>query len=176
MLIRRERPTDVGVVREIVDAAFRSADTVGEPIEVTLLDLLRASGDWLPPLSLVAEDSSGAVVGHVVCSRGWIAETEVVGLGPIAVRPDQQGCGVGSALMHAVVAAAEALDVAAVVLLGSTEYYPRFGFVPGSSVGVESPEARWGDHFQLRLLTASADAPRGAFRYAQPFRDIEGAE
>lgn len=167
MLIRRETAADVVEVRAVVDAAFRDGDD--EPVEVRLLDLLRDGDDWLPRLSLVAEAADGAVAGHVVCTRAWVGEVEVVGLGPIAVRPDLQGGGVGRALVHAVVAAAEALDVPAVGLLGSTAYYPRFGFVPGSSVGVVSPEPAWGDHFQVRLL---GGRPEGAFRYAAPFREI----
>ena len=172
VLVRREQYADVLVVREVVDAAFREEGADDEPIEVTLLDLLRASQEWIPALSLVAEAPDGSIAGHVVCTRGWIGDVEVVGLGPIAVRPDLQRRGIGSALMHAVVAATEALDVPAVVLLGSTDYYPRFGFVPGTSIGITAPEPRWGDHFQVRLLCARDSAPRGPFRYAQPFRDI----
>ena len=170
VLVRRETPADVTAVRAVVAAAFLEEPGV-EPVEVRLLDRLRECADWLPPLSLVAVTAEGEIAGHVVCTRGWIGDAEVVGLGPLAVRPDLQRRGVGSALVHAVLAAAEALDVPAVALLGSTVYYARFGFVPGSAVGVESPEPAWGDHFQVRPLVP--DAPRGAFRYAAPFRDLE---
>lgn len=170
MLVRRETPANVPAVRALVAAAFEEEPGV-EPVEVRLLDKLRESPDWLPALSLVAVTAEGAVAGHVVCTRGWVGDVEVAGLGPLAVRTDLQRRGVGSALVHAVVAAAEALGVPAVALLGSPDYYGRFGFVPGSRVGVGSPEPAWGDHFQVRLLVA--DAPRGAFRYAAPFRDLE---
>ena len=170
MLVRRETPADVPAVRALVAAAFEEEPGV-EPVEVRLLDRLRECADWLPALSLVAVTPEGAVAGHVVCSRGWVGDAEVVGLGPLAVRPDLQRGGIGSALVHAVVAAAEALDMPAVALLGSPDYYGRFGFVPGSHVGVGSPEPAWADHFQVRLLVA--DPPRGTFRYAAPFRDLE---
>ena len=172
MLIRRETPADVTDVRAVVRAAFDREQSSSEPVEVRLLDRLRASREWMPALSLVAESPAGLVEGHVVCTRAWIDDVEVVGLGPLAVRPDSQRDGVGSALMHAVLAAAEALETPAVVLLGSPAYYSRFGFRPGRVAGVEPPEPAWGDHFQVRLNVPSAGAPRGRFRYAAPFADL----
>jgi len=172
VLIRRETPADVPEVRAVVGAAFDVPQSSAEPAEVQLLDRLRTSPEWIPALSLVAESPAGRVEGHVVCTRAWIADVEVVGLGPLAVRPDRQRSGVGSALMHAVLAAAEALGTPAVALLGSTAYYSRFGFRPGRVVGVEAPEPGWGDHFQVRLYVPSASAPRGLFRYAAPFADL----
>lgn len=44
--------------------------------------------------------------------------SSALGLGPLAVRPDQQGQGVGQALMHAVLGAADALGKPFVALLG----------------------------------------------------------
>lgn len=170
MLVRRETADDVPAVREVVRAAFAGPGG-GEPVEVRLLDRLRTGQEWRPELSLVAEAADRSVAGHVVCSRAWVGEREVVGLGPLAVRPDRQRRGVGSALVHAVVGAAEALDVEAVVLLGSTDYYPRYGFVAGTSVGIVPPEPAWGEHFQARLL-GTRPHPRGAFRYARAFHDL----
>jgi len=56
-----------------------------------------------------------------------------------------------------------------VALLGDPAFYGRFGFVPGRSLGVEAPDASWGDHFQARPLTAYDDSLRGGFTYADPF-------
>jgi putative acetyltransferase len=173
MLIRREADADVAQVHALVADAFRQPGSGAAPVEVTLLEALRAGPDWLPPLSLVAEGPAGDVVGHVVCSRAWIGDAEVVGLGPLAVRPGEQGRGVGSALMHAVVGAAEALDVPVVALLGSTTYYARFGFRPAHRLGIDSPDPAWGDHFQARLLVPPSAAPRGRFRYASPFTRMD---
>jgi len=175
MLIRRETASDVPGVRALVAAAFGGSPT--EPAttdEVRLIDLLRAGPDWLPTLSLVARTPDGDLAGHVVCTRAWIADVEVVGLGPLAVRPDQQGRGVGSALVHAVLGAAEAGGAPVVGLLGSTVYYARFGFRPASTFGIESPQAAWGDHFQARLFVPPDRAPRGAFRYAAAFGQLGG--
>jgi putative acetyltransferase len=128
----------------------------------------------VPALSLVAEsapDGSGSVISHVVCTEGAIGDAVALGLGPIGVLPGHQADGVGAALMHAVLGAADALGYPAVVLLGHTGYYPRFGFVPGRSIGIEPTDPAWGEHFQARRLAAWTPATRGTFRYAAPFDD-----
>ncbi|MDI9917414.1 hypothetical protein [Rhodococcus sp. IEGM 1379] len=70
--------------------------------------------------------------------------------------------------MHAVIGAVDALDVPLLALLGSTEHYPRFVFVTSAEVGIQSPEAEWGNHFQIRTLSTHQT---GTFRYATPFND-----
>lgn len=94
---------------------------------------------------------------------------KAIGLGPLAVLPDAQRTGVGAALMHAALAAADALGYPVVVLLGHRDYYPRFGFVPASTLGIVPGEPAWGDHFQARTLSAWSPALAGTFHYASPF-------
>lgn len=165
MIIRREKPEDVGTVHAVHEKAF------GRDFESVLLRGLRGDPGWVPELSLVAE-VDGRVVGHVVSTRGLLGERrDVVGLGPIGVEPGSQRGGVGSALMYASIAAADALGMAAVVLVGDPGFYGRFGFVPASRFGVEAPEAEWGDYFQLRTLHAYDPGLGGRFVYAGPFTE-----
>lgn len=166
MLIRRETPADASRIDEVHRQAFAG------PVEAGLVHALRADAGWVPALSLVAEDAGGAVVGHVIGTEGALGSTPVVGLGPIGVLPGVQRTGVGSALMHAIIAATDALDYPLVALLGHLDYYPRFGFVPASSVGVTAPEPKWGDHFQARTLATWHAGLRGAFSYAAPFQAL----
>ncbi|MFC7241098.1 GNAT family N-acetyltransferase [Catellatospora aurea] len=168
VLIRRETPADVDVIRSVTEAAFGPLYAPGPAPEPGLVDQLRADAGWLPELSLVAE-VGGEVVGHVVCTRGRVGDTPALGLGPLSVRPDQQRSGVGSALMHAVLGAADALGEPLVVLLGDPGYYGRFGFRQAEQFGVLAPEAEWGVHFQARPLTGYDPAVRGVFTYAEPF-------
>ncbi|TSD49149.1 N-acetyltransferase [Rhodococcus sp. KBS0724] len=169
MYIRRESPSDRDAVYSLLGAAFADQAPPGElPFEIELTRQLFASDEYLPKLSLVAE-IDGEVAGFVIGTRGWVGKVEAVGLGPLAVTPENQRSGVGSALMHAVIGAADALDVPLLALLGSTEYYPRFGFVTSTKVGIESPEAEWGAHFQIRTLAAHTTDQVGTFKYAAPF-------
>ncbi|GAA0465120.1 N-acetyltransferase [Actinoplanes capillaceus] len=177
MIIRRETAADVGAIRAVTAAAFARPhfreplpDGV-EPDEAPLVGRLRADEGWLPALSLVAV-VDGAVVGHVVCTRGRVGAAPALGLGPVSVHPDHQRRGVGSALMHAVLGAAEALDEPLVVLLGDPAYYSRFGFRPAADHGIEPPVAEWAPHFQARPLSAHDPSVRGVFTYAAPFNDL----
>ena len=73
--------------------------------------------------------------------------------------------------MHALIAVAEAAGERLVALLGSPDYYRRFGFVPSSELGIAPPNPAWGEHFQARLL--SRRARHGTFRYAAPFGGVD---
>src|SRR5687768_1189389 len=73
MLIRRELPGDVEAIRAVIAAAF-DPQGAATPVEVGLVDELRASDAWLPALSLVAIRPDGKLVGHVVCTRARIGE------------------------------------------------------------------------------------------------------
>jgi putative acetyltransferase len=161
-------PEDIAAIRAVTAAAF-AVPGEGDPAEAPLVDWLRASPAWLPALSLVAVDSDGAIVGHVVCSRGRVGPAPVLALGPLSVRPESQRQGVGKALMHAVLGAADAVDEPLVVLLGSTGYYPKFGFRSAGEYGISPKYPEWVPHFQVRTLTAYDPGVRGEFAYPEPF-------
>lgn len=172
MLIRQETAADHDRVDAVHRGAFGDPAVPTDPAEVRLVRELREDAGYIPSLSLVAEDTNGSVVGHVICTRGHLDAGRAVGLGPLGVARDLQAHGVGSALMHAVLAAADALEFDVVLLLGHLEYYPRFGFVPAGSIGIIAPDAAWGDHFQARRLSSWTPAVGGRFRYAAPFERL----
>lgn len=170
MLLRRERPGDQRAIERVHAAAFmRAADPTATPPEATLVDDLRASREWIAQLSIVAVHDSG-VVGHVLCTRARPERGQpVLALAPIGVLPQYQGLGVGQALMHAVLGAADAMDESLVGLVGDPGYYARFGFRVAADVGIEPPDASWSDYFQVRPLTAYTPTLTGCFHYAVPF-------
>lgn len=165
MIIRRETSTDAALVREVQRAAF------GQDIEADLAAALRSGGHSIDELCFVAE-IDGLIVGHVVCSRGAIDGRLSVGLGPIGVQPDLQHKGIGSALIHAVIGAADASGESEIALLGNPDYYSRFGFVDSSDVGITAPDASWGPFFQVRTLS-SFNPVGGEFSYAAPFENLD---
>jgi putative acetyltransferase len=174
VIVRREHPADHEAVRALHRAAFatdpatgvvRAADDVPE---ARLTDELREDAGFLPHLSLVAVDGDD-VVGHVIATRGWLEPlgTPALGLGPLGVLPAVQGHGIGTVLVHALLAVAEACDEPVVALLGSPDYYRRFGFQRSTDLGVAPPEPDWEAYFQARRLRPGTSA--GTFRYADPF-------
>ncbi|HJU97936.1 MAG TPA: N-acetyltransferase [Jiangellaceae bacterium] len=173
MLVRREVGGDVADIRAVHASAFADPEhPERHPVEVGLVDALRSGGAWLPELSLVAIGPDGTVDGHVVCSRARVGSVAVLGLGPVGVRADLQGRGIGSALMHAVLGAADALNEPLVALLGHADYYPRFGFRLAQEYAITPPVASWVPNFQVRILTSYSPAIAGEFHYAQPFYDL----
>ncbi len=171
MIIRKERRGDQEAIRAIHVAAFGSGINGEEPVEGDLVDALRRSDGWIPELSLVAV-VDGVMNGHVVTTRGFIGAHPALGLAPIGVIPAGQRTGIGSALMHATIGAAEARGDPLIALLGEPGYYARLGFVASSEVSIVPPDSRWGNHFQVLLLSAFTTEMRCAFRYAAPFDDL----
>ena len=79
MIVRRETAADVEGIRAVIGAAFARPESPGEtPPEVNLVDELRDSDAWLPTLSLVATGPDDEVIGHVLCTRGWVDTAAVL--------------------------------------------------------------------------------------------------
>jgi putative acetyltransferase len=164
VVIRVEQPGDIPHIRDIVAHAF------GQRAEADLVDQLRADGDAL--VSLVAVGESGELVGHVLFSRLPIEGardrvTEAAALAPLAVRPEHQRRGVGSALTRAGIKACTARGLAAIVVVGDPNFYRRFGFSATVARGLRSPYP--GDAFMALELKPGALRAKGTVRYAAAF-------
>ena len=125
-LIRYEEEKDWAAVYALNVAAFVSGD------EANLVNALREQAR--PVVSLVAVEN-GAVVGHIMFSPVKLSghsELLIMGLAPMAVAPEHQRKGIGSALVNTGVEQCKKLGYGAVVVLGHPEYYPRFGFSPAA--------------------------------------------
>ncbi len=130
MLIRPENPADRAAIHWVNTAAF------GGVAEADLVDALREQA-W-PFVSLVAEEN-GVIVGHIAFTPVTSAarpDARIMGLAPMAVAPERQRCGIGSALVRAGLAECRASGCGAVVVLGHPDYYPRFGFTAAARSGV----------------------------------------
>src|SRR6185503_109729 len=119
MLVRAEEQRDWAAVHAVNVAAFET------PEEANLVDALREHAR--PIASLVAEDD-GAIVGHIMFSPVTLAghpELRIMGLAPMAVVPEHQREGIGSALVRAGLEECRKLGFGAAVVLGHPAYYPR---------------------------------------------------
>jgi putative acetyltransferase len=168
MIIRAEGPGDVAAIGEVNELAF------GQPDEARLVEALRAdSAAWIPELSLVAEED-GHVVGHVLFTRMRVRDGErahdALALAPVAVRPERQKAGIGSALIRDGLKRARALGHRVVIVLGHRTYYPRFGFEPAGRHGIRYPEPGHESAFMvLELVPGALAGVRGVAQYAAAF-------
>ena len=161
--VRTELPSDAAAIRRVHEAAF------GQPAEADLADALRAAGDLVPELCLVAEQG-GELVGHIAFSRARLASGDVVlALAPVGVLPAHQGAGAGSALNRAALERAAQTEFPLVVVLGHAGYYPRFGFRPAASLGAMAPFDVPEENWMALPLPAYRQSARGTLRYAAAF-------
>jgi len=172
--VRAERAEDRARIREVTASAFSH-----DPGVADLVDLIRASSGYMPELSLVAE-MKGDIVGHVMLSHAdlideWGERHQILTLSPLSVDPSHQRQGIGSELVRNGVERAGALGEPLVVLEGSPDYYPRFGFRPAAQFGVAIDLPEWGPPEAAMVYPLSAYVPtvRGKLNYPRAFRAIE---
>jgi len=164
MRIRNQTGADDSGVRRVNETVFPT------PAEAGLVERLRAEAD--PVVSMVAE-ADGAIVGHILFSPVTLSADSGffgLGLGPMAVLPEFQRQGVGSALLRAGLDECRKLGCRAVFVLGHADYYPRFGFAPASRFGVVSQYEVPDDVFMaLELATGALAGKAGDMRYHPAF-------
>jgi putative acetyltransferase len=164
-MVRRERPGDWAEIEGVIDAAFGDRETSA------FAGRIRASPGYEPDFSFVTEEG-GQIIAHTMLSRVRLegADVDVLILTPMSVRPDRQRQGVGRALVEAVLAAADERGEPLVLVEGVPSYYPQFGFVPATELGLERPnpkipEAAW----MVRPLRAHDPALIGRVLYPSFF-------
>jgi len=167
MRIRTEEEKDWLAVYAVNAAAFETE------AEARLVDALRQQAR--PIVSLVAENDE-AVVGHIMFSPVSLtghADMKIMGLGPMAVVPDRQRKGVGSALVRQGLVCCKDLGARAIVVVGHPEYYPRFGFAPASRYALRCEYDVPENVFMVAELEAGAlNGAYGVVRYHDAFAGV----
>jgi predicted N-acetyltransferase YhbS len=141
IIIRPSRADDFRGCEELVRDAFWDLYRPG-CVEHLIVHQARTSPELV--LDVIAETEVGllgcliATVAHVLDSTG--VAREVLYLGPLAVRPDYQGRGIGSQLMSRGLATAAERGFGGAFLYGDPGYYARFGFVDAATWAVTTPD------------------------------------
>lgn len=151
---RPETPADHRAVECLTRDAFWNRYRPGCD-EHLALHQLRQSPAFIPELDLVAEDADGQLVGHICYVEGRLIDKaggtiRAIGFGPVSVRPELQGQGIGTRIIRQSLELAARLGHEAVFITGDPAYYQRFGFTPA---------ARWG----LHLAGTAPDDPAPYF-------------
>lgn len=169
-IIRPERADDYVAIAEVNRLAF------GRDNEARLVAAIRQAESFDPALSLVAVHAD-RVVGHILFSlihiesdRGRIP---AVALAPMAVLPDFQRQGIGTELVRQGLEVCRRAGHVIVIVVGHPDYYPRFGFVPAASHGIQAPFPVPDEAFMvLALAPRGLDEISGVIRYPAAFSDV----
>ncbi len=172
MIVRPEKSEDIPAIRIVIEQAF------GRPAEADLVDSLRRNGKGA--ISLVAVDE-GRIVGHIffspvtIQSQGKSIEKGFTGIGlaPLAVIPERQNQGIGSALMDQGLRRCREEGYPFAVVLGHPNYYPRFGFVSASKLGIKSEYDVADEVFMVMELREGAlIGCAGVVKYQPEFNEV----
>ena len=160
--IRPEASGDEAIIHSLTEAAFKDMP-FSDGDEQHVVDRLRKDADLT--LSLVAEDEE-RIVGHIAFSPVTISDgaKDWYGLGPVSVWPELHHRGIGGALNTRGIADMRARAAKGVVLLGSNEYYPRFGFEHFPQLTYPGPPP---EYFQALLF--EGEMPSGKVDFAPGF-------
>jgi len=162
--IRREQDGDADQIRIVNAQAF------GGSSEAEIVDALRGSAGSLSLVAIADERIVGHILFTPVDIDGVAPHGAALGLAPLAVLPERQRSGIGSALVRAGLDACRSNGCRVVVVLGHPEYYPRFGFVPAASAGLACEFAVPAEAFMaLELVPGTLADARGTVRYHARF-------
>jgi putative acetyltransferase len=168
--VREESPEgeDINAIGVVNERAFARV------AEAMIVDKLRhACSEYV---SLVATEGN-QVIGHILFTpvtvhyeHGFIRG---MGLAPMAVFPEYQRQGIGTALVARGLEILHDRACPFVVVLGHPDYYPRFGFEPASRYRIRS---QWDgipdEAFMIRVLDRSSipNVP-GVAKYRDEFNE-----
>jgi putative acetyltransferase len=162
--IRPETTADHDAIRQVNRLAF------GQDAESRLVDALRDGG--YVRVSLVAE-SAGQVVGHILFSDLPIiteaGPVPALALAPMAVFPEYQNQGNGSALVRRGLEVCKEQGHRIVVVLGHPHFYQRFGFSSKMAARLDSPFSGRESFMAVELVPGALDGVTGRVQYPSPF-------
>jgi len=140
-----ETPLDQPAIEALLDRAF------GPGRFVKVSERVREFADFAPELSYCAW-SGDRLLGVVRQWRVRVGDVPVVFLGPLAVDRDQRSAGVGGLLVEHACEAAKRAGDAAVLLVGDSAYFRRFGFKTAPAATVRLPGPVDQARVQLRVF------------------------
>ncbi|MBE5799167.1 MAG: N-acetyltransferase [Clostridiales bacterium] len=176
-IFRSETPNDYAAVEFMTREAFWNKYQPGCE-EHYLLHILRGDDAVVTELCDVCE-MDGEIVGHICYTRSTVvsdtgASFPVLTFGPVSVRPDMQGKGLGSQLIRATMARASEMGFAGVVITGSPAYYHRFGFRPASDFSILYEDgSSFPELMAAELGEGHLHGVSGRIRFAPAFAQIK---
>lgn len=151
--LRPETPDDFAAIREILNLAFPEEEVAA------LVTHLRQTRGYDPELSLVS-DLHGTITGYVMFTPAFIESNKgtvpAMILAPLAVHPSWQKQGIGSLLTLHGLEQCRRLGNRIVIVIGHSNYYPKFGFVQAGLLGISIAQGRLEESKMVLPLTPGA--------------------
>ena len=162
LIIRSENIADHAAISDVIEQAFKNQQYSSHTEQYIVAALREA--DALT-LSLVAVLNQH-IVGHIAISlirislgiQGWY------GLEPVAVLPEWQLQGIGSALIQSALSQLKTMGAKGCVVLGDPNFYAEFGFKAVPELILENVPA---EYFQA--LSFDEKFPQGTVTYHEAF-------
>lgn len=170
--IRQEMPEDYMAVEQMTQEAFWNKYHKGCD-EHYLVHVLRNHPDYLPEFSRIAV-VNGEAVGAVLYSKAKVKneerEWEVLTFGPLCVRPDFQGRGIGGMLLKETMQLAREAGYPGIIIFGEPDYYPRAGFRTCDTFGITTADGKNFDAFLgIELKEGALKDIHGRFYESEAF-------
>ncbi|RZJ22626.1 MAG: N-acetyltransferase [Acinetobacter sp.] len=162
LLIRSENTADYAVIGQVIEQAFKKQPYSSHNEHLIVAALRKANA---LTISLVAV-LNRHIVGHVAISPVQISSgvPDWYGLGPVAVLPEWQLQGIGSALIQAALVQLKTHAAKGCVVLGDPDFYAEFGFKAAPELILENTPP---EYFQALLF--EGNFPQGTVTYHKAF-------
>lgn len=164
LALRQSTPQDLGAMTALYRAVFPDEDLLG-----LVSGLMTEPSGVLSLVGLIGDELVANVI-FTGCKVACCPDTVAL-LGPLAVAPDWQRSGIGSAIVREGVRRLQEAGLVKVFALGDPAYYGRLGFVPETRV--EPPYAlpeEWRGAWQSLSLQATGRKLEGTLDVPEPWR------
>ncbi|MBL4639225.1 MAG: N-acetyltransferase [Kordiimonadaceae bacterium] len=165
-----EQPTDAADIETLLDTVF-GPDRLSKSSYA-----LRENNPPLPELSVLVRFGDELVASirfsktHIAGSKGAISRFLL--LGPLAVKPELHGQGVGKQLIEHSLKSAANMGMNNILLVGDESYYGRFGFVPAMPNSIRMLGDKVAERLLLRMPRQMGNAGKVGEAQSIPHGDL----
>lgn len=177
--IRAEKENEYHEVEQMVLEAFWNKHRLGCN-EHLLVHKLRKTDVYVPQISRIAE-VNGEIAGVICFAKAMLQKDgilkEILIFGPLCVKPEWQGCGIGGALLAETLKLAEKQGYEGVVIFGEPDYYPLHGFRTCDQFGITTEDGKNFDAFMgIELVEGGLSNFGGKFIEPPVFEELPEEE
>ncbi len=170
--LRVAKDEDCLEVTDLVKEAFNSPNRDQKDNEWDLINKIRRDKGFVEELSLIAHNDE-EILGHILFSKANIGDSIGLALGPIAVKPEYQGIGIGKSLINYGIEKSKEMGYKWIAVLGG-DYYYQFGYEDAMDYGIMISDSHPGNEYLKIILLRKEAYPKGKIIYCDSFYNENG--